>query len=580
MARLADVERWDPAQLEGVFHRFGIARDQLVDLDGRLAGCAPPEGWVAPSAEAARAAHRGAAERLRRVVAGATACRPVLAHTVDEIEVVQRELAAARASAQTAGFAIDADSTITDTRTVTLLPEQVEQYRADRTQQMQALRTRLDTLLARADAVDDALADILTRAAAGQIDDGASTDLASAADHALGGTAVPDPPPVGAGPNAARVWWAGLSDTQREAVLLRDPGAIGNRDGIPAAVRDEANRAQLPDQLAKLDAELAPAKAELATEEANQRANGNHHSADTDKLKEQVEELQKRRDAMTAIQSAITPPSRQLLLLDVGPPGGHAPHAAVAVGDVDTARHVAVFTPGLTTTVAGSLGSYTTGMQGVRDVAAAQLKAAGREGEGVATVAWLGYDAPQLDQTLLDPDRSVASAAPARTGGADLARFYDGIAASRPGDPPHVTALGHSYGSTTTGYALQQTAVPVDRAVFFGSPGLGTDDVGQLHVAAGHVEVVEARRDLVADLAHFGDDPNHLPGVTNLSSEATRLPDGTELTASTGHRQYLAPGTTSQYNLGLAVAGLEDRQVIGPNVGFGDHVTEGPSWGP
>jgi hypothetical protein len=219
-------------------------------------------------------------------------------------------------------------------------------------------------------------------------------------------------------------------------------------------------------------------------------------------------------------------------------------------------------------------------MQGVRDVAMTQLKKVDHGDDGVATVAWLGYDAPQLDITFFDGDRSVASANPAKVGGADLARFYDGIVASRPGDPPHVTALGHSYGSTTTGYALQHTTVPVDRAVFFGSPGLTTSGVGQLHVAPGHVEILEARWDPVADLARFGDDPNHLPGVTNLSSEATRLPDGTELGASTGHSDYLTPGTTSHHNLGLAVAGLEDQQVVGPNVGFGDYRREFPGWQP
>jgi len=585
MARLADVERWDTGQLEAVFGRLGSARDRLVDLDGKLAGCAPPEGWVAPSAEAARAAHGGVAERLRRVVAGVTACRPVLAHTVDEIEAVKRELQTARTNAAAAGFEIDADSTISDPRTVTLLPEQVEQYRAGRTQQMQTLRTQLDGLLARADAADAALADILTRAAAGQIDDGASTNLASAADHVLGGAVVPDPPPAEAGPNAARAWWAGLSDTQREAMILRSPWMIGNRDGIPSTVRDEANRAQLPDQLATLDSDLAAAKARLAQLLAAHPATSTEPPSSADlaevaRLKDRIGDLQTRHEATVAIQSTIALPDRQLLLLDVGAPGGHAPHAAVAVGNVDTAKHVAVFTPGLTTTVAGDLGDYTKDMKGVRDVATAELKKVGRGGEEVATVAWLGYDAPQLDSTLFDPDRSVASADPAKAGGADLARFYDGIAASRPGDPPHVTALGHSYGSTTTGYALQQTSVPVDRAVFFGSPGLGTDSLGQLHVAPGHVEVLEARRDVVADIGRFGEDPNHLPGVRNLSSEATRLPDGTVLAASTGHSEYLAPGTTSHHNLGLAVAGLEDKQVVGPNVGFGDYRREFPGWQP
>ncbi|MGI5132017.1 alpha/beta hydrolase [Pseudonocardia sp. CA-107938] len=575
MVRLADLRRWDPAALESVFARFGTARDRLVDLDAGLAGCAPPSAWVAPAADAARATHDGVAERLRRVVSGVTGCRPVLAQTVDAIEGLHRDLASADATAAAAGFLIDAESTITDTRTVTLLPEQVDAYRADRIAQMTALRTQLDTILGRADEIDAALADILARAAAGQIDDGAATTLAGAADHVLGGVAVPEPPPVTAGPSATNAWWTGLTDAQREAVLLRDPGLVGNRDGIPASVRDEANRAQLPDQLGRLDSDLAASQARLAALLAAHPITSIDPPtpqvyAEVARLKEHIADVQVRHDAAVAIQSTIAAPDRQLLLLDLGPPGGHAPHAAVAVGNVDTAKHVAVFTPGMTTTVAGSVGGYTRDMQGVRDVAAAELKKVGQPDAGVATVAWIGYDAPQLDATMLDPSRSVASSATAQAGAADLARFYDGIAASRPGDPAHVTALGHSYGSTTTGYALQQTSVPVDRAVLFGSPGLGTNDVGQLHVAPGHVEIVDARKDGVADLGRFGGDPNLLPGVTNLYSEEYLLPDGTQLTASTGHSEYLAPGTTSQYNIGLAVAGLDHHQILESRIGYGD----------
>ena len=58
----------------------------------------------------------------------------------------------------------------------------------------------------------------------------------------------------------------------------------------------------------------------------------------------------------------------------------------------------------------------------------------------------------------------------ARAGGEDLAAFYQGVNASRT-DDPHLTALGHSYGSLTTGYALQHDGTGVDDAVLFGSPG-------------------------------------------------------------------------------------------------------------
>ena len=229
-----------------------------------------------------------------------------------------------------------------------------------------------------------------------------------------------------------------------------------------------------------------------------------------------------------------------------------------------------MFTPGFTTTVAGSLDNYVTDMTSLQQTAKRQLFDVGRAGESVAAVAWLGYDAPQWD-TLGDLDQSVGLPAAAQLGGGRLAGFLDGIGAARP-DDPHLTALGHSYGSTTTGYALQQ-ANGVDDAVLFGSPGAATGDIADLRVPAGHLGVLEARQDAVADLGSFGGDTNQLDGVTNLSARQETAPDGTPLRESLGHSDYLAPGTTSQYNLAATVAGLPpDRRITGTNTGLGDYL--------
>jgi Alpha/beta hydrolase len=238
------------------------------------------------------------------------------------------------------------------------------------------------------------------------------------------------------------------------------------------------------------------------------------------------------------------------------------------VGGVD----VAVFTPGLETTVTGEIGRYTNDAAGVVQSAEQQLRQAqGLDHDTVAVVTWIGYDAPQLDTTF-DADRSVALPNAAQHGGADLARFYDGINASRPYDDPHLTALGHSYGSTTTGYGLQGATTPVDDAVLFGSPGASTNDITDLKVPPGHVAVIEARGDPVADLGSFGNDPNHLDGVVNLSAGEQTLPDGTHLNESTGHSDYLVPNSTSQHNIAATVAGLPENQIEGPNSGLGDEL--------
>ncbi len=57
--------------------------------------------------------------------------------------------------------------------------------------------------------------------------------------------------------------------------------------------------------------------------------------------------------------------------------------------------------------------------------------------------------------------------------------------------------------------------------------------------------MLEAPKDPTADLEAFGGDPNHLPGVAELSTERATAPDGCPLAESVGHGAYLAPGTTS-----------------------------------
>ena len=75
----------------------------------------------------------------------------------------------------------------------------------------------------------------------------------------------------------------------------------------------------------------------------------------------------------------------------------------------------------------------------------------------------------------------------ARAGAVSLARFYDGIQGARDAGPAHLTAIGHSYGSLTTGLALQQPGDHgVSDAIFYGSPGEEASTPAQLNLASGH----------------------------------------------------------------------------------------------
>jgi hypothetical protein len=87
----------------------------------------------------------------------------------------------------------------------------------------------------------------------------------------------------------------------------------------------------------------------------------------------------------------------------------------------------------------------------------------------VATIMWLGYDAP-------DTIPEAAFDGSAEQGGALLDSFVDGLHASHDTGRTHITAVGHSYGSVVVGEA----AVPGDGPhagdiVVAGSPGMHTD---------------------------------------------------------------------------------------------------------
>ena len=361
---------------------------------------------------------------------------------------------------------------------------------------------------------------------------------------------VPVGPEPDATPEEVHDWWLALSPAQQLAATLVQSRTYGNTDGIPAQVRDLANRKNLPEYREELLGMLENPDAYQPGEEPSTL---DMFLADGPDF-----EISEKLRALDALETVIGRGDRQLLLLD--PFDGQQLHAAVGIGDVDTADHVSVFTPGFTSSVQDSIGKYDSNMSDLQKRAAAQSLRYG-DGGTVATVSWLGYDAPQINE-VTDWSRSVTMPNLARTGGDDLAGFYEGINSSRT-DDPHLTALGHSYGSLTTGYALQHDGTGVDDAVLFGSPGSGTWDRSDLNVPDGHLFVAEADDDPVADFggtAPFGADPSHMDGVDFLSTHERELPDGTTGSGSSGHSEYLQEETTSQYNLAVTVAGLPDRQ--------------------
>ena len=313
---------------------------------------------------------------------------------------------------------------------------------------------------------------------------------------------------------------------------------------------------------------------------------------------------------LQAVDKSVTGfPDRKLLLLDTK--SGDMVHAAVAIGNPDTATHVSVTAPGLNTTVHDAMTGMSSEATNLRAEAIRQLEATpGHEAESVSTIAWIGYDAPQIpgfDEkgASLDGAWGVSHDDVAKVGAHDLARFYDGLTISHEGVPAELTAIGHSYGSLTTGLALQEPGNHgVTDAIFYGSPGIEATTPAQLQLPNGHVFTMETPNDPIQavydgppalkagaamlpppfnslalggleamDLTgtgQFGPNPATNPNFTHLATGPSVVSDGNggtmTLGGASGHSDYprfMDDGTprTTNYNIAAIIAGLGDDAI-------------------
>ncbi|NEC69273.1 alpha/beta hydrolase [Streptomyces sp. SID9727] len=265
--------------------------------------------------------------------------------------------------------------------------------------------------------------------------------------------------PRDATPAARREWWAHLTDEQREEYLAVYPDQIGNLDGIPSLVRDTANRDNLQLLIGKLE------------------------GRDDEVSRVRLAGL---REIDRQLQEGGQPP---MYLLGIGDEGNG--RAIVSYGNPDTARNVAAYVPGLNTSLDEDFARGD--LKRARDTA----KSAMKYDHSSASMVWLGYDAPQFPDGF--SSLAVAGDDRAIKGGDAFNQFMGGLAATNVHEDPHMTAIGHSYGSRTVGAATQQQGgIPgVDDIVLVGSPGVGVNRAEDMGVGKGHVFVGAAENDVV-----------------------------------------------------------------------------------
>jgi hypothetical protein len=294
--------------------------------------------------------------------------------------------------------------------------------------------------------------------------------------------------------------WKRATAKDRAALERVLPQYVGNLDGIPYATRDAANRRVLASEIAKTRAVLAK------------------RPADASALR-----MQHALKAIAATVGGHHSPKRYLITLTPDKP----PLAAVAVGNLDTARQITFAVPGM--------GTYTDDMQLWTQSAQNIYDSQGRVGapRARAVVSWIGYVTPPpgIDATLGD---YAARGAPL------LVSELRGVNAARADDPPQsVSIVAHSYGTTTVADALAEApGLNIYAYVMLGSAGIEDTIATASDLHAQHAYAGEAASDPEARFGRLTRRDPRSPGFGAILLSVDGDP-AAGLLAVTGHEPIL-----------------------------------------
>ncbi|WP_253660457.1 alpha/beta hydrolase [Williamsia maris] len=354
-------------------------------------------------------------------------------------------------------------------------------------------------------------------------------------------------------PEQRAQWWAALNPAEQEAAMQEFPEYLGNGQGLPASVRNDANLQNLDRDIAQSDAVIAGG----ALADPRRYVDAEKTLRNARSVKSTITTTQEDRPGVPI----------QLYGYDANAFGGDG-KAIVSIGDLDTARDVAWNVPGMTTDISSIEANV--GSAGTLHDQASRLP---NGSTSLASVAWIGYDAPSGADM-----GAVAAPGAARDGGNLLAADIQGFTAARDqaglgqgsgaSDHLNLSLIGHSYGTPTVGWAGDdgRLSADVDTVTLLGSPGTGgVTDAEEFGIGAENVYVGSAANDFVG---HLGS-PNSVnafgmsglgsdPATTAYGAERFRA-EGGDTTALIGnHNSYYQEGTESLKNLGKIVAGHGD----------------------
>lgn len=479
--------------------------------------------WTGAAADAARESMSRTGRRLLATQEYLTAQGALLREAATGIRDCQYEVTEAGATARSFGLALDADGRV-------VMPPLVNQHNATLNQDALAehqqrqrvadqVTSRIGAAVARATAWD---AQIAARLRMPELFDavaeGGDWWSPAAAVRTADGRVLSDfeaagLPAHGSDPAAVKEYWDQLSPAERERLIHEHPDLVGSLDGVPCVARDAANRLTLESVLARTRAEIAAVGPEPPKRVVAGR--GTVVNPEWTRWQEQLAPLRDRLAGLEAVHKRLyeqntdsaDPHHAYLLGLNTAGRG----QAIVAVGNPDTAANVITYVPGT--------GSHLGNIGGDIDRSDRMVNAADRASQSHATasITWVGYDAPAQIPDAASTDYAK-NAEPA------LQRFETGLRVTHEGAPAHSTVIGHSYGTTTVGFAMRDGGLPVDDVIFVGSPGVGVDHASDLGIDPGHVYSGTAANDPIQLARTDPSNPAYPAGAVALAGTPLGIP--------------------------------------------------------
>ncbi|MGS2589715.1 alpha/beta hydrolase [Streptomyces hebeiensis] len=498
-----------------------------TDSGKRVTGPLRKAGWSGVSATYGFEAMEATESKLGTARLNVQLIATTLAALQTKMQAAKRKLRNAVADAEEAGHKVRDDGWVEPKQAVDAKYHNDGDYE-DLQQQANAglggFRARIDDALSDADTASYEAAELLHQIDPFDLDKrhggtSAQEDAGRVAEFAgINKKDIPD----GKNPKEAAEWWARLDDDRQNFYLAAFPDQIGALDGLPATVRDQANRTTLDIQLN-----------DYAMRESGLGFHDRSSYRSLSALKDRLE------------RSETGPSYKQLYLLGISTEGDG--RAIVAIGNPDTAKHTAVQVPG----TANQLDNFGGQIERADKLQkAASDWTAGKQND-VSIISWLDYNAPELNVRRLreaEINLGIATDGRATSGAEDLRSFTHGLRAAHEGERTHLTVLAHSYGSTTAGAAdAGSKGLDADDVVVLGSPGLTVERADQLNIDSKNLWVGAAPDDRVSNWASdlsLGADPKQPEfGAQRMYVDTS------------GHNGYWNEGSQSLVNQGRIIAG-------------------------